>query len=387
MQKNKKEQGSVAVIVAVCLSVLFGFTALTVDFGMMASSKQSMQNAADAAALAASADVGAKKTNLDATNTAYEYTSVNGFDHNDDDVLVNVQIQGNKVTVTVEKEMTMGFSAVLTGQKKRPVSARAVAEAISLFGGSPYALFAGQKIEEGGNIGIEINGNNTYINGNIHSNSNITMPHAILGDGVNATAVGNVNPSGSGWINNSIAIDMPNISSFDKTLNEMQELVEFSGSKSYGKDAFGELINEAVLKYKQQMGNSNTDYLTNGLFIYINGSLTFRGKSQSTYNPTFPVTVVVKGDIDLNGANLGGTNNTPICIMSEMGDITVNGGGAEFNGIIFAPSGDVTINGNDAVFSGSIIAQNIIKNGGKITVSYNENADDYLPLTKVHLID
>ena len=60
--------------------------------------------------------------------------------------------------------------------------------------------------------------------------------------------------------------------------------------------------------------------------------------------------------------------------------------GASFTGILFAPKGDITLNGNDAEFVGQIVAQNIRKSGGKITVSYQEDVDRFLPATKVHLI-
>ena len=74
-----------------------------------------------------------------------------------------------------------------------------------------------------------------------------------------------------------------------------------------------------------------------------------------------------------------------IITLSDDG-ITVNGGGACLTGILFAPKGDITLNGNDAEFVGQIVAQNIRKSGGKITVSYQEDVDRFLPATKVHLI-
>ncbi len=55
-------------------------------------------------------------------------------------------------------------------------------------------------------------------------------------------------------------------------------------------------------------------------------------------------------------------------------------------GILFAPNGNVTLNGSDACFVGRIVAQNIRKTGGKITVTYREDVDRFLPTTKVHLI-
>lgn len=382
---RKQEEGSVSVIVAICLTVLFGFTALAVDFGMMAACRQSMQNAADAAALAAAADLGQNKSRQTVSDTVDSYCAANGFDPQDSDVSVEFQTVGKTITVTLRRQMSMGFSAVLTGQRSRTVSAAATAEAVSIFGGCPYAMFASQRIEEDGS-GIEITGNDIYINGNIHSNSDISMQHAVLGPGIVATAVNRVNPSTAGWSGNSIALDMPSFPSFEKAMNGMPELVEFSGNiTKNSKTGFSGLIDEALEKYRSKMGSS-TNYLYNGLYIHITGNLTFNGNNSTAYHASFPIILVVDGDINLNGATLNSTIDFPICVMSKTGNITVNGGGAVFTGILFAPKGNITINGNDAAFVGSIVAGNIRKTGGKTTVSYNEDADRFLPPTKVHLI-
>lgn len=383
---RKQEEGSVAVIVAICLTVLFGFTALAVDFGMMAACRQSMQNAADAAALAGAADLGRNRSQQIVRDTVDTYCAANGFDPQREDISVEFETLGKTITVTIRRQMPMGFSAVLTGQRTRSVSAAATAEAISIFGGCPYAMFASQRIEEDG-TGIEINGNDIYINGNIHSNSDISMQHAVLGPGVIATAVNNVNPSTDGWNGNSIALDMPSFRSFETALSGMQALVEFSGNVTKkSKTGFSELIDEALEKYREKMGAS-TAYLYEGLFIHIAGDLTFNGNNSTAYQAAFPIILIVDGDIDLNGATLNSTVDFPVSIMSKNGNITVNGGGAVFTGILYAPKGNVTLNGNNAAFVGSIVAGNIRKNGGKTTVSYNEEVDRFLPTTKVHLIE
>lgn len=383
---RKQEEGSVAVIVAICLTVLFGFTALAVDFGMMAACRQSMQNAADAAALAGAADLGRNRSQQIVSDTVDTYCAANGVDPQREDISVEFETLGKIITVTLRRQMPMGFSAVLTGQRTRTVSATATAEAISIFGGCPYAMFASQRIEEDG-TGIEITGNDIHINGNIHSNSDISMQHAVLGPGVIATAVNNVNPSTDGWNGNSIALDMPSFRSFETALSGMQALVEFSGNVTKkSKTGFAELIDEALEKYREKMGAS-TAYLYEGLFIHIAGDLTFNGNNSTAYQSAFPIILIVDGDIDLNGATLNSTVDFPVSIMSKNGNITVNGGGATFTGILYAPKGNVTLNGNNAAFVGSIVAGNIRKNGGKTTVSYNEEVDRFLPTTKVHLIE
>lgn len=377
------ERGSIPVLVALSLTVLLGFSALAIDFGMMAACKQRMQNAADAAALAAAGDL-CLESGVTAQSTAREYAIRNGFDPTEEAVDMNVRVVDNKVTVTLRKTLSMCFSAALTGQTTRTVTAAATAEAVSIFGGCPYALFAGQRIEESG-VGITVTGNNIHINGNIHSNSDIDMQHAVLSPGSVATAVRNVNPASNGWSGNSIALDMPSYPSFASALERMPGYVRLESDITIKKGGFQNLIDGALEAYIAQGGSLQTLY-SEGLCIHVVGSLTFRGNNASTYYTDFPITLIVDDDIDLNGAPLDSSVDSPLYIMSQNGNITVNGGGATLTGILFAPKGNVTLNGNDAVFVGQIVAQNIRKAGGKITVTYRNDVDRFLPATKVHLI-
>ena len=379
-RKKDNEKGSVLILVAVSLSVLLGMAGFALDFGLMASTRQDMQNAADAAALAAAADLNKGFSVVNASSN--QYAGYNGYSTSNS--TIDTSMDGDTVTVTISKPVHMGLSAVLTGQNVRNVAATATAEVTSIFGGRPYCLFAGEKIEDGGE-GITINGNSVLIEGNIHSNSNINMPHATLGGGAVATAVNTTNPSSSGWNGGAIALDMPAVRPLKGEIMDMPYLVVFSSSVTKNsKTGFQELINESLNQYALKGGGSR--YMSEGLFIYINGDLTFKGNNATAYNASFPITLYVTGDIDLNGCKLNSTSASPLVVITESGDITVNGGGADFKGILYAPKGDVTLNGNEAEYHGSIVAQNIYKNGGKIHVTYDDGADDYLPKTKVHLI-
>jgi len=71
-QYQTERRGAVLPLVVICLIVLFGFVALTVDLGMMAIARNQAQNAADSAATA-----GARAFNGDPAQ-GYGYTSVPG---------------------------------------------------------------------------------------------------------------------------------------------------------------------------------------------------------------------------------------------------------------------------------------------------------------------
>ena len=377
---RKNEEGAVAVLVALGMTLLFGFTALTVDFGIEASCKQSLQNAADAAALAGAADLGAKCSNSTIEATVKKYCISNGFDPEDEAISVNIKRLADDLTVTVSKTLPMGFSSVLTGERSRTVSASATAKCTSIFGACPYAMFAGQKIEDDG-FGILMNGNNISINGNIHSNSDIDMKNAVLSAGHTATAVRRIEPANQeGWYK-SIALDMPSYDSLGSALNSMSNRVIYNGSITKKKDdGFQSLIDDAC----SELAGAD---LSDGLIIEIHGNLIFQGNNSTVYEASFPIILIVDGDIDMNGSSLMSSQVFPATVISKNGNITVNGGGAKFTGIIYAPEGDVVLNGNDAEFDGSIIAKNIRKNGGKTTVTYTANLDRFLPDTKVFLIN
>ena len=71
---RKREEGDIVVLVALSMSVLMGFTAFAVDFGMLASDKQALQNAADAAALDTLPGIGPAKA-----AAILEYRKSHGF--------------------------------------------------------------------------------------------------------------------------------------------------------------------------------------------------------------------------------------------------------------------------------------------------------------------
>ena len=385
---RRNENGAAAVVVALALTVLCGFVALTVDFGMMASTKQDMQNAADAAALAAAADIESGFGVVE--STAKEYARINGYDDDAPGITVEVDLlTAYTVKVTIREEVQMGFSTVLIGDSTRPVSASATAELTHIFGTSEYALFAGQKIEESG-TGIEITGNNITINGNMHSNSDIDMPNAVLGAGYQATAVRDVSPEHNGWSSGHLALDMPSIDLFENAIRNEQNYIKIEGDITLKKNhySFQTLVNDAVTIYKQRTGDTSLAGLArDGLCIHVTGSITENGKDTSTYTAPFPIILIVDGDMTLNGTELSSSGDTPFYLMSKHGNITVNGGGGVFSGIVFAPEGDIEMHGNDAEFVGSLIAQNIRKTGGKITITFDDLGAVAMPKNKVHLVE
>ena len=78
-QKDDREQGQSLVLFALMLTVMLGFVALTVDVGLAFLERRQMQNAVDAAALAAAQDLSFGQSNEIAEARAYDYMERNGY--------------------------------------------------------------------------------------------------------------------------------------------------------------------------------------------------------------------------------------------------------------------------------------------------------------------
>ena len=374
---RSNERGSVMVVVAVSMAVLLGFTGFAVDYGSLALTRQELQNAADAAALAAGQDMLHGRATSIQTATANEYIQKNGYNPGDGVTSSQVVSNGNTVRVTITTKQKIGFSSILTGRNSEQVSATAVAEVMNPFEDYPYALFAGDTIDDGG-TGIIGNGNGFTITGNIHSNTDINLHAQTVLNGV-ATAVGSIN----GVEDKSPHIPMPSA----------QGIVSFVKATdcAYFDDDLEVKQNEGGFEKLLEMATTDKGGVvgSHGLNIYINGNLTIKGKN--FFNKDYPVNLVVKGNIDMGGCPIRSTEDAPVILISETGSITVNGQGTgsdAFHGIIFAADGNVTLNGgNSSVYHGSIYALNITKNGNPLDVGYSNKVDDHLVLDKVRLIE
>jgi len=364
---RKSEDGAVAVFVAIALMVLLGSTALAVDYGAMSISHQSMQNAADAAALAGAREL--KSGSTAAINKAKEYCKKNGFDPDDEDVRCEIKTTKTSVTVTLQKDVRMSFAAVAFGENERSVSASATAATSSYFGNYPYALFAG---DENGS-GIVGWGTNVNFTGSIHSNEKIILPSANLKSctvsAVKDMKLGyNQNDTKKG---NSSAIDMPPFDPDDEIWN----------TDTWINPGSNPSLENLV---KQAKGSrSLSDLKENGLFIYVKGNLQFNG---GTFSADFPIVLIAEGNIQFNGTPRLGTTENPYILVSKTGNISFNGGEFFMTGIVYAPNGKVHLPGGNYSTIGSIIAKSIEFDGGGGTFGYSSDLDRVLPGNQVHLI-
>lgn len=149
---------------ALALVVLMGFAAITIDLGMVSIQKGRLQNAIDAAALAAAQSLPDTTAALAEAN---KYVQLNGF--SPCDISVSFSDSNYRVKITATKEIPYTFAKVL-GLTEATVSDIASAKKEITSGTFEYALFSGSKT-----TGITFRGRDHVINGSMHTNSSINF--------------------------------------------------------------------------------------------------------------------------------------------------------------------------------------------------------------------
>ena len=172
-----EEKGSIAVLTAISLTVLLGFTAIVTDIGILYMNRSQLINTADAAALAAVQEL---PGNFDAARAvAVDYAARNG--KAGDIVETELANSNREITVSASRDVTLFFSRIISDLNSKKVSASATAavrpigsvSGVVPFGvvkqdfifGLPYTLKEGGGDGENGNYGglaLGGNGASTY---------------------------------------------------------------------------------------------------------------------------------------------------------------------------------------------------------------------------------
>lgn len=360
MKRSNNERGSVAVIVALLMVVLVGFSALVIDYGDMASHKRLLQNAVDAACLAAAASLPADTQAAEAAAAQYLDANAPGA------VLMSVDYyNGNKkVTVTASLDVYYNFARVIVSDESRTITAKAAAVITNVLGPNDYALFSGSEIDL-----LQFTGQN-YINGDVHANYNIKNIATVDGT-VTAAGIIDGKITATQKVPYYHVLNMPDFSS----VADMATALDASTLLSYGADFDGTTytmspsqLNTMLAAYPQET-------------VFINGNLTICGSGVCATG-----CIIVSGDLEFNGSgvDMGAYDAVALCSLS--GNITFNGGGGVFNGILFAGAGEIRFNGRSDVVCGSVIGDTIRGNGG-LNIYYNEDSKNCIPNTKIMLVE
>lgn len=202
---RKSERGAVAVIAALAMIGILGFTAMAIDSSTWMDAQQHYQNAADAAALSAcdvcylnpptGSTAGSAEAKAAAISSAQLSVSQNDltldYSAGSDQLTVTFDDANSKVTVKIKKPTDNYFTQALNGQDKTTVSATSVAQIItSTTPGVSYGMNSaveGRKsinwqgnhgktvtggIETGGNLSVH---SGAHFSGTLLANGNIEM--------------------------------------------------------------------------------------------------------------------------------------------------------------------------------------------------------------------
>lgn len=347
----KDEEGSIAVIVVLVMTVLLGFSALVVDMGLVALEKQKLQNAVDAACLAAVRDLPDASA---ATATANRYIELNGYKASD--ITIDFSDSNQTINISASKEVNYNFAKIL-GFNSTSIHPSAGATKESLGAAFNYTLFSGNP-----SYTLTINGSGFYVGGSAHSNyrftingSNITITEACEAVSTLTTNGSSINIANI--IRNASVVEMPDFS------DEIKTQADKAGQAYMGSKTFN----------GSQMSVDSPIYVDGN--VTINGS-NFKGKG----------CILATGNITFNGSNLNSSSDDAVCFYSKNGSITINGSSAVLDGILYAPKGTITMNGSNQVIHGRVIGDKVALNGSGIRIIGGTSELMSLPSSSAKLI-
>ncbi|MDX9871480.1 MAG: pilus assembly protein TadG-related protein [Clostridia bacterium] len=346
IRKMLQEQtGSAIVLLALAFTVLAGASGMVVDVGAAYIEKNALQNALDAAVLAAAQEL---PDTAAARNMAIEYAEKNGVTLSPADITFE---NGNKRIRISHTDSQENYFLKLFNIDFFDINARAGAE---MGGAHPifdYALFSGSTTEQ-----LFINGGGWTIQGSVHTNDrfyNNSGGFTITGgleacDGIRVDG-------GSYYINGgqypAAAYEaMPDLSA------QIEEAAAAAG-KEY--DVANYYIN--AWEYPKMIAVDQP--------IYVHGNVWVNGGGWSGNGA-----IMADGNITINGGGLNVQGSNEVCFYSKNGNITFTGGGATFRGVLYAPNGTITITGGSTYIYGSVVANKVFLDGGAINI-YRDSVD------------
>jgi Flp pilus assembly protein TadG len=123
---RRDERGAIAVIVALCSIVIFGFAAYAIDAGHLWQERRQGVTATDSAALAAAADYAAGRNGC--SSTAAAYTAANQSDASIIGCSASVNPTSGHVTVSTKVNVDYFFGQIFGGDTSHAITTRTTAQ-------------------------------------------------------------------------------------------------------------------------------------------------------------------------------------------------------------------------------------------------------------------
>jgi Flp pilus assembly protein TadG len=355
-----REHGQSIILVTIALAMLCGVVALVVDVGRVSVTQGQLQNAADAAGLAAARELPSASA---ASTAAKKYAVYNGVLAANTTVTTPYKSNANRVEVVCKQTVDYTFAKVI-GLNSTQVSARAVAEKSGGGGGAfGYAVFSG-----GNNLQLGMYSSSLNITGSVHSN------YSLLITGSSQTITGNAEAvtSLSCYVSSITIGGLAQGASIDiqgSTINVPNRLVSPSSVISMP-DFSAEVKTEATAAGTSTKGDK-TFYGTN---FNVDNSFYVDGKVQvaaSTFSGQG--TICATKDINMSGSMLKANSGTAVCLYSTGGSINLSTSSLNIYGTLYAPNGSVNIYASNINVYGRVVAKSVLITGSNVNIISGSN--------------
>ena len=361
----RQEDGAIAVIMAFVMVAFLCVCAIVIDLGMIYSKRSSLQSAIDSAALAGAYQL---PDTVSATQQANEYIVKNGFSATD----INIVFEYNNTVIRINasKRFETSFAKVfnvdyvdVTANASAKVEIKPIEKAFE------YLIFSGSST-------ATLNLGGTFeIYGSVHSNGNLSASPAY------GYIQGSAESCKSYYVNpytttvGTKVLNAPFIEMADLTEETSQVFPVFYETVLDGATYSKKSAKQYFTGNTKIIGNctlSNQAVVTGNL--YVDGDLIIGGGAPAcqldgniyaTGNISFTNTfsgsgcVFAKGNILFQGGGALFSADSPICLYSETGNISLTTATSEIHGMIYAPHGTINIQGGETSFFGSIIGNQI----------------------------
>lgn len=377
----KYEGGQSIILVAFTIAMLCGVAALVVDTAQLSVTQGQLQNAADAAALAAANDLPSASA---ASSTADVFAEMNGVSAANTTTTTPYKGDAKKVEVVCTETVQYTFARVL-GFNSKVITARAVAEKTGMSGGCfGYALFSGSSdsyklmlttsnLEVTGNThangSVFISGSNQDFTGNVEGVSKVEayISNITITGTCQAANLWVPDNTGAVYVGNRVTIAAPYIDMPDFSAGVISEAT--ASGTAY-------MINDWETKVFSGNG-INIDKS-----IYVSGGITISGSSFKGQGA-----ICAKKDIGISGNTLKGNSSTSVCIYSVNGNINLSASGITIYGTLYAPNGRISINASNITIYGRVVANEIQISGSNVEIISGSGDLGFLPGGSVALCE
>lgn len=334
---------------------LLGMMAIVFDVAIRSEERRQLQNATDAAALAAASLLPSDPAG--AEMLAITYLGENGVDVSDPNVSYTFDWPSNgnpnQVAVTVVRERATLFAGAFGIDKMRP-DATAIAERITP--GVGYALLA-TGTNCGGSNEINLGGTSASVIGGVHSNG------TAMASGSWHSFTGPTSYVCSFQDNGSTSVYTPAPRPGEVTTSAVTlGYSDFACDYSFSGNANLNTDSSVWLN-----GDQSTGVLLSGVYCST-GNLRLSG-SDISGNVTF----VAQGRVTISGSNFDlDAYANDVLVLAESGaanSLDVSGSGGSWTGLMLAPNGGAHLQGSDNLgISGGVIADSILVGGSDFTL-------------------